>query len=434
MNDFPHTVAGIGVGPANLSLAALMAPLDDAQTVFFEQKPAFSWHPGLLFETAALQTSFLKDLVTAADPTSPYSFVSFLVAKKRFYRFLSANFGSVLRSEFAEYMGWVAERIDALRFGASVRDVTYGDGMFLLRHDKGAVRARHLAVGSGSRPRMPEWVRADEKAACIHSSRFLLSDTDLAGKRVAVVGGGQSGAEIFEHLIAKGDGMPSHIAWISRRPNFLPLDESAFTNEWFTPGYVAAFQEVSEQRKQRLLAHQKLASDGISDSTLTGIYRRLYDLHYLQGRPDVAALMPGREVVDMRHEAGGARLTLRNDFSGAVESVPADVVILATGYEWYLPDCLDPLTDRIDVDGDGRLRLDARYRVSWSGPGENRIYAQNAARHSHGVADAQLSLLAWRSAVIVNDIMGRAVYDVGGEIDPIQWTPGLSETAVPAAV
>jgi lysine N6-hydroxylase len=32
-----------------------------------------------------------------------------------------------------------------------------------------------------------------------------------------------------------------------------------------------------------------------------------------------------------------------------------------------------------------------------------------------GVADPNLSLMAWRSAVIANSLLGRAIYDVNGE-------------------
>ena len=32
-----------------------------------------------------------------------------------------------------------------------------------------------------------------------------------------------------------------------------------------------------------------------------------------------------------------------------------------------------------------------------------------------GVADPNLSLMAWRSAVIANSLIGRPVYDVAGE-------------------
>ena len=67
----PHfDVAGIGAGPFNLSVAALLAPLGQLRSAFFDKRSSFDWHPGMMLPGAKLQTSFLKDLVTAADPTS----------------------------------------------------------------------------------------------------------------------------------------------------------------------------------------------------------------------------------------------------------------------------------------------------------------------------------------------------------------------------
>ena len=79
---------GVGVGPFNLSLAALLAPTD-FNARFFERNADFQWHPGLLLPEATLQVSYLKDLVTLVDPTSQYSFVAFLGAHKRLYRFIN---------------------------------------------------------------------------------------------------------------------------------------------------------------------------------------------------------------------------------------------------------------------------------------------------------------------------------------------------------
>ncbi|MGU4703679.1 SidA/IucD/PvdA family monooxygenase, partial [Burkholderia cepacia] len=41
-------VLGIGVGPFNLSLAALLAPLNGLRSLFVERRPEFRWHPGLM--------------------------------------------------------------------------------------------------------------------------------------------------------------------------------------------------------------------------------------------------------------------------------------------------------------------------------------------------------------------------------------------------
>jgi lysine N6-hydroxylase len=64
-------VVGIGLGPFNLGLAALLdgAP-EDVDAAFLERDAEFAWHEGMLIEGTTLEVPFLADLVTLADPTS----------------------------------------------------------------------------------------------------------------------------------------------------------------------------------------------------------------------------------------------------------------------------------------------------------------------------------------------------------------------------
>ncbi|MBR7678429.1 SidA/IucD/PvdA family monooxygenase, partial [Streptomyces daliensis] len=68
----------MGIGPFNLSLAALAHGVPGLRTAHYDQRPGFRWHPGLLIEGATLQVPFLADLVTLADPASPWSFLNYL--------------------------------------------------------------------------------------------------------------------------------------------------------------------------------------------------------------------------------------------------------------------------------------------------------------------------------------------------------------------
>ncbi|MEH6563491.1 MAG: SidA/IucD/PvdA family monooxygenase, partial [Marinobacter sp.] len=90
-------LAGIGIGPFNLSVAALLDRHPDLNVGFFDSKPAFDWHPGMQLPGARLQTSCLKDLVTSADPCNPWSFLNYLVQKRRIYPFLSADMATISR-------------------------------------------------------------------------------------------------------------------------------------------------------------------------------------------------------------------------------------------------------------------------------------------------------------------------------------------------
>ena len=97
-------VAGIGVGPFNLSLAALMVPQAQLNSCFFERRPRFDWHAGMMLPGTYMQTSYLKDMVTPVDPASRYGFLNYLVDKGRFYRFINAEYTNVRRVEYADYM------------------------------------------------------------------------------------------------------------------------------------------------------------------------------------------------------------------------------------------------------------------------------------------------------------------------------------------
>jgi len=97
MKEPVYDVLGIGSGPFNLSLNALLQKTA-LKSLFIDKAAKMTWHSGMLLPGARMQTSFLKDLVTPVDPTSPYSFLAYLVQKKRLYRFLSARFQNPLPS------------------------------------------------------------------------------------------------------------------------------------------------------------------------------------------------------------------------------------------------------------------------------------------------------------------------------------------------
>jgi L-ornithine N5-oxygenase len=87
-DDTVYDILGIGFGPSNLALAIAL----DEEVRFLERKPRmrfldrqadFTWHGGMLLPDSHMQISFLKDLVSLRDPTSPFSFVNYLHKKGR---------------------------------------------------------------------------------------------------------------------------------------------------------------------------------------------------------------------------------------------------------------------------------------------------------------------------------------------------------------
>ena len=91
-----NDIVGVGAGPANLSLAALIMSarergLTSVKSRFFERNPAISWHSGQLFPGTLMQTEFYRDLVTPIDPTSRFSFLNYLKSNGRLDQFLCSS-------------------------------------------------------------------------------------------------------------------------------------------------------------------------------------------------------------------------------------------------------------------------------------------------------------------------------------------------------
>ncbi|MBB2753906.1 UNVERIFIED_ORG: lysine N6-hydroxylase [Rhizobium aethiopicum] len=421
----PLDLAGIGIGPSNLSLACLLESVPEVRSRFFEQRDSFDWHPGMMMPGVELQSSFLKDLVTPVLPTSRWSFVSYLVAHKRLYAFLNANYDAVPRQEFARYLAWVAKGVEGLRFGTEIRDVEHRDDRFVLRFDNGQEEARNLVIGTGSSPFVPDWAKPFLGADCFHNSEAKSRISDLRAGRIVVVGGGQSGGEVVEALLADPGSM-SELTWISRRHNFEPINDTPFSNQVFSPEYVQAYLKLSGEQKQAALKNSILTSDGLSISTIHSIYRRLYALRYLEPGTLNASLSPSRDVIQMERNGNAYRLIVRNHFDGGIEVLHADAVVLATGYRFLLPDALGSLSERISLDRNGYPTLNDDYTMQWTGPRTNRLFAQNAGRYSHGIADSQLSLMAWRSAAIVNSLLGRQHFDAEPDNSQLVWATEVS--------
>ena len=423
----PLDLAGIGAGPANLSLAALAEPVGALRCLFFDRQETLSWHPGLMLPESVLQVSYLKDLVTLVDPTNRYTFLNFLARTGRLYRFASIPRQDVSRREFESYYRWAASELGSVETGCEVWEVRHQGSSFRVDTSRGEHTARNISVGVGPAPWVPESVASHLGATVFHSSEFAGHLGGLPGQRVVVVGGGQSGAEVVAHLLDFPPRQAVHsLVWATRRPGFPPLDDSAFTNEWFQPDYVRYFHGLSGQRRRQLLAGQQLASDGVSAGLLERIYRRLYEADFVDSVPVSYALLPGRELVSLSLSAHSAewRAELRQLDTGAVEVVTADIVVLATGYRFRVPDALLPVADRINWGAGGEPVLAADYSAHWDGPAGNKLFFLNAGRLSHGIADPNLSLASWRAAVVLNSLTGGAVYHaVNARSSASSWGP-----------
>lgn len=407
-------LVGVGIGPFNLSLAALLSPLKSISHCFFDQNNEFNWHPGMLLPGAELQVSYLQDLVTLVDPTSAYSFIAYLAKHKRLYSFMNAQFKHVLRAEFNKYLNWVSRSIPHLYFNEQVKEIHFEKECFTTVTSKRMIQSKHVVLGNGLTPNIPAFVRYDLSSTLFHNKDFLQSKKDWQNKKVVVVGGGQSGAEIIDYILSQHTPLPKELTWITKRNHFAAMDDSTFTNELFSPQYNELFFSLSMEKKADLLREQTLASDGISLNLLNSIYRKLYNLEFLENKGRFFNLLTNRKLSAVHHQKNSYELALTQPESTAVELMTADIIILCTGYKWEFPAYLEPLAAKIPLHNK-QFQVNQDFSITWDGPQEHRMYVQNAARHSHGIADPNLCLMAWRSAKIINSIAGRTLYDIENE-------------------
>lgn len=415
MSDFD--VIGVGLGPFNLGLAALLEPVTDVRAAFFEAEPGFAWHPGLMLPGATLQVPFLADLVTLADPTSRYSLLSYLHTRERLYRFYFYEHFHVPRREFDAYARWVAESLPCCRFGRRVESVspTRDGWAVVVRDPDGTARrhhARHVVFGVGSSPAVPALAREHLGQDLFHAADYLAyREKAVTAGAVTVVGSGQSAGEIVADLLAAGLPAGMRLDWFTRSSGFFPMEYSKLGLEHFTPEYVSHFRGLPQPSRDRIRAGQDLLYKGLSAETSARIYDLLYEATIDRDDPPVTYVAGcGLVGIEPSPRPGQRwRLTWEHHDDGRRFVRETDVVVLATGYE---PAPLPIGPGVIARDDLGRPDVAADYRLRLAGGDASTLFVQNAELHSHGVGAPDLGLGAYRNSVIVNAVTGRDVYRV----------------------
>lgn len=436
-----HDFAAIGVGPFNLGLAALSEPVDGLDGVFLERRASFDWHPGMMLEPAHLQVPFMADLVTLADPTSPYSFLSFLKQTGRLYRFYIRENFYPLRAEYNQYCQWVAGQLESVRFGTDVRGISHDDGVYRLAVDgpdgPGVLHARRLVLGTGTSPYVPAACGGivDAGGLVLHNAEYLPRKSDLQRRRsITIVGSGQSAAEIYYELLQEIDVHGYRLDWVTRSGRFFPLEYTKLTLEMTSPEYVDYFHALPQEKRDDLVRSQKNLYKGINAELIDAIYDLLYTKS-LDGMVDTRLLTHSALTGAAWDPASASHtLQLRHEETGADYALDTEAVVLATGYSYREPEFLAGVQHRIARDGSGRFAVDRNYSTGVE-PGE--IFVQNAELHTHGFVTPDLGMAAYRNSCILRAITGREVYPVERSIAFQQFGPppeAVRQGAAPGAV
>jgi lysine N6-hydroxylase len=405
-----YDFVGIGLGPFNLGLACLTEPIAELDGVFLESKPGFEWHAGMFLDGAHLQTPFMSDLVTLADPTSPYSFLNYLKEQGRLYSFYIRENFYPLRVEYDDYCRWAASKLSSVRFNTTVTDVRYDEGaeVYVVRTTAGdAFRARHLVLGTGTPPYIPE--------ACqglggdfIHNSRYVQHRSELVRKEsITLVGSGQSAAEIYYDLLSEIDVHGYRLNWVTRSPRFFPLEYTKLTLEMTSPEYIDYYRELPEATRYRLTAEQKGLFKGIDGDLINEIFDLLYQKNL--GGPVPTRLLTNSSLNGARHENGTYTLSFRQEEQGKDYEIESQGLILATGYKYAEPEFLKPVRDRLVYDSHGNFDVARNYAIDVTGRG---VFLQNAGVHTHSITSPDLGMGAYRNSYIIRELLGTEYYPV----------------------
>lgn len=415
-----YDLIGIGFGPSNIALAIALEERSqekgrEVQALFIERQPSFGWHPHMLLDDAHMQISFLKDLVTLRDPTSRFTFINYLYESGRLPDFINLKSFFPSRQEFNDYLGWAARQFErSCSYGEEVLEVwpeKRGDEVSLLRvrsrTSDGQLSerlTRNLVVGIGGTPNVPDDFRSlRDDVRVFHSSTYL---KDIArhpcARRIAVIGAGQSAAEIFMDL--QGRPHQPQVDLIMRARAIRPSDDSPFVNEVFNVDFTDYMYSRPNDERAALLEEFSQTNYAVADLELI---QQIFKVLYLQkvARIDRLRILPQHDVRSVQATPDGIVLSLLDRDAHHESSARYDAVVLATGFqrESY-KDLLKPVASYL-----GDFNVDRNYRLQATPDFLPGIFLQGACEDSHGLSDTLLSVTSVRTGEICSALLATPV-------------------------
>ncbi len=358
----------IGFGPASLAVAIALQEENSAtlgfnpKVSFLERQAKFAWHSGMQLPGSKMQISFLKDLATPRNPRSHFGFLNYLYQQNRLNNYI--NLGTFLptRYEYEDYLRWCASHFDqsgVVSYGQEVvdvvPDVVAPDGKVTkfrvmsrdIKTNEITTRlARHVVISVGGKAAIPKEFPRDHRRA-IHSSQYSMKVNEVFADKskpyhMAVVGSGQSAAEIYNDLPSRYPN--AKVTLVIRGSALRPSDDSPFVNEVFDPDRVDDIYRQGADARTKAIAMDRATNYGV---VRLGLLEHLYEKLYVQKLmiPSAAdwklRIKNNRQVIKTRtvREKGEEKIILqlqklRDD--GAVgqgaEDMAVDAVFFATGY------------------------------------------------------------------------------------------------------
>ena len=416
-------VLGVGFGPANIAVAVANEELGtDLKIRFFEKNKTSAWQSGMQFGQSDIQNHPLRDLVTPRNPRSKYSFTNFLHTKGRLFEFLNLGKTYALRSEYTQYIEWVAQHFsDSVSYETEVKSINYVRGndqpLYKLTTSENTVfYGRSLIVAPGRTPYIPAPFDKLSSPRIIHLTDFIPTLNKNKGKslqKVAVVGGSQSAIEILLHL---SDTLPeTAIYGFSRAFGYRMKDVSPFTGEVYFPKFVDTYYSSTSEQKRTLNKDLRFTNYSATDAdVLDALYLKMYQ-EKIEGRERIFIVRSSNILNADITETEKISLSYSSIEVPEVTKTDFDLIILATGFknlgasedEEKYPAILSDLVNFAETDHNGVLRINKDYSLPMKA--ENHLqapcYLNGLCESSHGMGDAgSFSMLSLRSAVIINSV------------------------------
>ncbi|WP_430229372.1 lysine N(6)-hydroxylase/L-ornithine N(5)-oxygenase family protein [Nitrosomonas communis] len=410
-----YDLIGIGFGPSNIALAITLQEKKQAgyniESYFIEKQPGFAWHANMMLNNAHMQVSFLKDLATMRNPSSHFTFINYLHQKNRLQDFINLKTFFPSRHEFNDYLSWAASHFDhCCAYGEEVIEILpekRGEETVLLRirsrdgeqviHER---LARNLIISIGGKPRIPDsFLSLEGDPRVFHSNSYLQEIKQYPyASRIAVVGGGQSAAEIFMDLHDRFQ--TAQVDLIMRARSIKPSDDSPFVNEIFNTDFTDYVFNSSEQDRVEILNEFWHTNYAAPDLVLI---EQIFNVLYRQKVSGIERhrFLRRHEVKKALSLQEGIQFVLHDMNTNCERTETYDAVVLATGYHRdHHKSLLAPLSPYF-----GDFTVDRQYRLCSTPNFKPAVFLQGACESSHGLSDTLLSVTAVRTNEIAQALM-----------------------------
>nr|WP_166309274.1 SidA/IucD/PvdA family monooxygenase [Bradyrhizobium sp. 2S1]MCK7664909.1 SidA/IucD/PvdA family monooxygenase [Bradyrhizobium sp. 2S1] len=435
----PYDLIGAGFGPAGISLAVAFA--DWRETVginegprvrFLERNSGPAWQPGLLVRGTDINHNFLRDFATPRDPRSRFTFVNYLKKSGRLYQFGHLG-GRVARTDWDAYTRWTANQLaDQVSYNQTVESLapypTADDPQLIaVKTQNSSYLTRALVLGTGPRPNVPELFQPHLCETVFHSAQFLERvakfdrDNTLS---FTIVGSGQSAGESLLHLYDRFPNAKFHS--LQRGLAFPIVDVGHFSNEVYFPEEVEYFHGLApEARRRAVVDFHKTNYSAVDSDVSQSLYWRVYE-DSVMGTQRVRMLSRRRPHA-LRPSGRRWMLDIQDVYTGAVEAIATDVIVLCTGYaETLFPSLLEPLRNFVVTDDLGGPEVGFDYRIRTTSGFKPLLYISGISERTHGASDSlSLSMSALKAERILKSFLGHLA-----ESDPaVEPISGILEAA-----